>query len=601
MAKLRKRIAAGILSAMMTLSLVGCNSGSTSSTSSSNSSSTGGSSSTSEPTAPGSENLEEADLTDIIPKETVKLNVYSQLSNFSGMQQGWFAKIMKDKFNVELNIIDNADGTFATRLESKDLGDIVLFGNEGDFAKAVQAGLLLDWEDEDILKDYGPYMNANLTKAFEKNRQISGSDGKIHGFGFDVALNPAADDVAAYFYYPAVRFDLYQKIGAPDINTLEDYIDVFKKMQEVCPTTDSGKKTYGVSMFSDWDGDMVMFVKATAALYGYDEFGFGLYDLNTQTYQDALDKNGMYLRCLKFYNKLYQAGLVDPDSMTQTFDDCLADYKDGAAFFNLFTWMSADVFNTPDNLAAGKYMYAIPPKDAKNFCDGLSPNGGERIWSIGSKTQYPELCMAILNYFTTPDGFMTTQHGPKGVTWDYDESGAPYLTELGISAKNNKQGTVMPDGASFEDGEFKMNLTTWSLDSKNPKNGVVYNHKLWDSYNKQLKITPIEQAWRDWSGCLTADEYLQKNNMKSVHIRSTYSALEKSQELQSTWSQVQKCIRDNSWKAIYAKTDAEYDQIVDNMISEAKAYGYDQCVEYQKNEAVRRKAAEDEALKDMKS
>ncbi|MCI7760244.1 MAG: hypothetical protein MSH49_09480 [[Eubacterium] saphenum] len=189
----------------------------------------------------------------------------------------------------------------------------------------------------------------------------------------------------------------------------------------------------------------------------------------------------------------------------------------------------------------------------------------------------------------------------KGVTWDYDESGAPYLTELGISAKNNKQGTVMPDGASFEDGEFKMNLTTWSLDSKNPKNGIVYNHKFWESYNKQLKITDIEQQWRDWSGYLTADEYLAANGMKSVHIRSTYSALEKSQELQSTWSQVQKCIRDNSWKAIYAKTDAEYDQIVDNMISEAKAYGYDQCVEYQKNEAVRRKAAEDEALKDMKS
>ena len=39
------------------------------------------------------------------------------------MQQGWFAKVIKDKFNVELNIIDNADGTFATRLESKDLGN----------------------------------------------------------------------------------------------------------------------------------------------------------------------------------------------------------------------------------------------------------------------------------------------------------------------------------------------------------------------------------------------------------------------------------------------------------------------------------------------
>ena len=116
-------------------------------------------------------------------------------------------------------------------------------------------------------------------------------------------------------------------------------------MQEICPTTDTGKKTYAVSMFSDWDGDMVMFVKATAAIYGYDEFGFGLYDMNTQTYQDALDKNGMYLRCLKFYNTLYQRGLVDPDSMTQTFDDCYADYKDGAAdFFAVALLIAAAVY-----------------------------------------------------------------------------------------------------------------------------------------------------------------------------------------------------------------------------------------------------------------
>ena len=56
-------------------------------------------------------------------------------------------------------------------------------------------------------------------------------------------------------------------------------------MKELCPTDDNGKTTYGVSLFADWDGDMVMFVKSTASAYfGYDEFGIGLYDSDKQEY-----------------------------------------------------------------------------------------------------------------------------------------------------------------------------------------------------------------------------------------------------------------------------------------------------------------------------
>ena len=51
--------------------------------------------------------------------------------------------------------------------------------------------------------------------------------------------------------------------------------------------------------------------------------------------------------------------------------------------------------------------------------------------------------------------------------------------------------------------------------------------------------------------------------------------------------------RSNSWKAIYASTDEEFDQIVADMIAQADEYGYDQCVEFQENEAKLRAAAED--------
>ena len=71
-----------------------------------------------------------------------------------------------------------------------------------------------------------------------------------------------------------------------------------------------------------------MFVKSTAtAYYGYDEFGFGLYDPEEQVFHPALEENGPYLTCLKFYNNLYQKGLLDPDSQTQGYDGMQEDYS----------------------------------------------------------------------------------------------------------------------------------------------------------------------------------------------------------------------------------------------------------------------------------
>ena len=98
-------------------------------------------------------------------------------------------------------------------------------------------------------------------------------------------------------------------------------IDVLAKMKEICPKDDNGNPTYGASLFNDWDGNMVMFVKALATAYfGYDEFDFGLYDPETGKFYGSLEADGPYMYTLKFFNKLMQAGLVDPDSMTQKWE-----------------------------------------------------------------------------------------------------------------------------------------------------------------------------------------------------------------------------------------------------------------------------------------
>lgn len=524
--------------------------------------------------------------------EPITLTVYSQLANYSGEQIGWFGKIMLDKFNVKINIVNDLDGVFTTRMESGFLGDIVIFGSDTDeYLQAIDKGMLFDWNEDNLLDEYGPYIKENMGKALEKNASIS-PDGKIYGFGHGVATS--AEDHEAFFYHPDIRWDLYKQLGYPKVSTLEDWIDILADMKEICPTSDSGKETYGVSMFKDWDGDMVMQVKSTAALYGYDEFGVGLYDVQNQTWQGALEEGGQYLRFLSFYNKLYQRNLLDPDSMTQGYEGCNEDYMDGVAFFHLFNFIASLAYNTEEHLSAGKAMYALAADDQVTINYGLNVYGGNRVWTIGAQTQYPELCMEIINWLCTPEGRMVSEYGPEGLCWYYGDDGKIKLTELGLACRRDKETEMVGEGYSgtWKDGTNQMNNITWSMDASNPdSNGETYNYLNWASWNAEQNYD-ILNDWREFTGFTTQDEYLEARPF-TIAIGTKFSMAPKSEELDVYWQQVTTCIKDYSWEAIYAENDEEFNRIVDEMQSKAKEYGYDECVKFCVEQAALRKAAED--------
>ncbi len=619
MVKTTKRIAAAILAATMTFSLAACGEKETSSTSApadsgagSEASKTEASSGAGSSEAASGDNSEAAtsgdtstpetydgpkeaeDLADIIPKETVTLDVFSETANYQGEQEGWFAKVMLDKFNVKLNIISGTAEAFNTRMEAGNLGDIIVFGGTGDYGKAAKANLLWDWEDEDIGKDYAPYVWNNFQTALETAKNITESDGKIHGFGHDIAYT--YDDKEEFKYWPGIRWDLYKAQGSPEIKTLDDYIPVLKQMQKDCPTSDSGKKTYGVSLFPDWDGDMVMMVKAISGLYGYDEFGVGLYNCNDDTWESALDSDGQYIKALKWYNKLNQEGLLDPDSATQTYPDLTAKSLDGAIFFNQFGWMTPKMYNTTEHLEAGKAMYPVAANDMSNIVYMLAPYGRERLWSIGSKTQHPELCMAIINWLSTPEGVLTMNYGPKGdgeskdAGWYYKD-GKPTLTEVGQTAQSNKKDTKF-DGIdkSFEDGECKINNTTLAKDAKDPDNGETFNWERWDTLNVNLNYD-VFKDWASWAKATDKfDEYFDQRTYTRCWA-TDFSWTELSTELEGIKTNVCNYLKTASYKSIFAKDDAEFDSIIKDMQDKCKEYGSDQLEEFYKSEAARRAEA----------
>lgn len=532
--------------------------------------------------------------------DPINITIYSQLANYSGELTGWFAELMKQKYNVVMTIIPDSDGTFDTRMESGDLGDIVIFGSTGNqYQRAATSGMLFDWNEDDILSDYGPYVKAHMPYALENNANLNESIGAgnvVYGFGHNVATSP--EDHEAFFYTMDLRWDLYKELGYPEVNTIDDLYNLFVSMKEICPTDEAGNETYAISMWPDWDGNMVMYVKAFATCYwGYDEMGFGLYDVETGKYHDALEPDGPYLKSLKFFNKLYQAGLIDPNSITQTYDKMSEKAQNGGIFFSIFDYAGSALYNSEDHLTAGKGMYPMVPKDASPLCYGMNVMGGNRVWTIGANTEYPELCMAIINYLTTPEGYMTYWYGPKDVCWYYDEDGHSCLTELGEQAYKDRKGTIMPaewGGISFNEGTFQANNTTWSRDASNPdSNGETYNCENWVSRRADTDYD-ILNDWRDRTGCYNAQEYMDTTNYK-VALATSYSESSKSDELEIIWEQVKNTIVTSSWNAVYASSDEEFDQIVADMTAKVKEYDPNgECLAWCENEAAIRCGLEDQ-------
>ena len=601
-----KRIIAGLTSMVMLGSLAGCGSSTVapevvpdSTTAAADGATTAGGDAGAADTTAAPENAVPT-LQELYGDETIQITVFSQLANYSGKLTGWFAEVMKREFNCEMTIIPDTDGMFDTRMESGDLGDIVIFGSNGDqYQRAVKEGMLYDLNEDDLLTNYGAYLQENMPYALENNANLNESvsgEKVVHGFGHNVASSP--DDHEAFFYTMDVRWDLYKELGYPEINNLDEFYQLMVDMKGICPTDENGNETYATSLWPDWDGNMVMYVKAFATCYwGYDEMGFGLYDVENGDFHYALEEGGPYLEALKFFNKLYQAGLIDPNSMTQTYNEMSEKVTAGGTFFSIFDYAGSQLYNTENHLTEGKAMYPMVPNDATPLCYGMNVLGGNRIWTIGANTEYPELCMAIINYLTTPEGYMTYNYGPKDLCWYYDEEGNSCLTELGEAAQADRKGTMMPDewgGGTFNDGTFQANNTTWSKDASNPdSNGETYNYINWKSQRKE-ETYDILQDWRDKYGQYTSQDYMNTTNFK-VALGTPYTESKRSDDLKIIWEQVAECLVNYTWQAIYATSDDEYNRIVNEMITKCNEYDPEGlCLAWCEEEAKIRCALEDQ-------
>ena len=97
----------------------------------------------------------------------------------------------------------------------------------------------------------------------------------------------------------------------------------------------------------------------------------------------------------------------------------------------------------------------------------------------------------------------------------------------------------------------------------------------------------------DYNKTNSINAYFEKGKY-TVSPGTSFSMSSKDDTLKTVWGQVTTCIKNESWKAMYAKSDAAFEKQVNHMISSAKKYGYDKCLKWSQNEAKTRKSLEDQ-------
>lgn len=517
------------------------------------------------------------------------VEVFDALANYQGEQKGWFAKLVKDKFNITLNIVaPNVAGggstLFDTRSAAGNLGDIIIMGSgSGQAEDVVKAGLVADIseyiDDTEYLKQY--------QGAIDELTATANQESGVWGIPTSVSsLSPTeSSEGVEPTFGPFVRWDYYQAIGYPEVGTLEDLLPVLKQMQDKARETEGTNDIYALSLFKDWDGEAMQNGYQFPAFYGYAEgIGYVLSNAAGDDYQSLIDEDGQYVRALKFFNKAYQMGLVDPESTTQNYDTMYSKYKEGKVLFSFWPWLGQAAYNTTDHKEAGQGFMMLDIDDMTIASKGAQPNGTSTFIAIGAKAKNKERLVKFIDWLYSPEGIQASGSqtngaaGLQGLTWDVDEEGKPYLTDFGVKAVSGESVTVPEEygGGDYTTGASQLNVSTVLNKDIDPNTGVAYNYQMWDS-ELAKRDTALDVDWQEhMGGARTTMEYLESSGKLAVIPGATYSAPDEDSKISAVRGQIKTSVVNACWQAVFSASDAEFDQVWSDAVANIESLGYDE-------------------------
>jgi putative aldouronate transport system substrate-binding protein len=524
-------------------------------------------------------------------KEETTLTAFIQQSvtSESGIWQGWGAQKLYDDTKIKVDFAptgNEVEQRLQQYLVSGSMPDIIGFKGLDQAQLAMDADMVLNLSDyKELLPNL--FENEGYQDAIAYSEKYTSNDtGNL--LLMPTAIGPAS--INAYNWVPLLQWDAYKQIGMPEINTLEDYLDVVEKMVAIKPETENGEKVYGFSLFSDWDKYTALEVSTLSFFYGIDtEYVSHLMETNVTTKETTsiLDENSFYKRALKFYFDANQRGLLDPDSATQTYSNVDAKYSAGRVMFSYFSWMTG-TYNTPEagnvnNEESADGYASVLASDMKLYDAPDQTIGRNWYFAISKDCKDIERACELLNWLYSPDVEQYLYNGPEGGIWNYSGTGEPQVTDPdGWNVVDKKTEPIMPaeGGGSLQDGTYAFN-TLGMQASTVMDNGYTISYRYWPT-TLTRNPTLMKQEVNAMLGADTLADYLNANNMVAKSTQAVNMIPTISDEMEMTVSQIGEIVKKYSWQMIFAKDESEFNSLWEKMVEESKGLGIDSITEYYK-------------------
>lgn len=504
---------------------------------------------------------------------------------------GWVGDVWAKK-GLQLEAVGNGNSEekMQTMLASGDIPDVIRFNNWDQFEIALEAGYLLCLDD---YIDQLPYTTANAANALQFVRDNhSDGTGKLYGIPDNVGTSSSMASITPGCYAINVRWDVYREAGYPEAETLEDTIEVLKKMKEAYPKNADGQETYAMNMFAAWDGTSTFsFAKPVLTILGYYESGqkwFIDHNQVTDEVTSMFDDDGAFHRACHYLFLLNQAGLVDPDALTQEYTTSQAKINETKQYFA--AWWGGYPSNNKDEADAdepvgwapmifGEYIATLkgdfPCGTAWPLC--ISAAAAEK------GEEYLAACLTLVDANADPEFLYELKNGPRGVFWDFDEDGK--TVALDAAYEKADTGTYkLASGEEYASWNGRYTLMNTAI------NALVDN-----TYGVTIdEYSNNNNLYKEWAehyggGFDFPMDYMAANNMYVKDMTFYQFMPTLPDDLVLIQEAAGAIVQQAGWKMVYAADEAEFESIWQQMKSDALALGAEEVQNwYYENAAIAR-------------
>lgn len=531
--KLAKKLLAGALTCAM-IPLAACSSGPSGSS---------GSSSPVKTASSGSSEL-----------ATVSILYLNGGSTLNALTDSRVQKQMAKDIGVKINCVQVDNDKLNVLLAGGDLPDIAMVDTT-KFNQLIEGGNVIPLDD--LIESHGKDIKTNIAKTVEFSKKYwSDGKNKTYFLPMQVGLDGVAADQTEGF---DIRWDYYKELGYPKADNMDDLLNVLSQMVKKHPTTSDGKKVYGVSAFTDW-GPWPYF-RPMMSIYGFNQInGVDLEAFKVDSgklYNELEDQDTPYWKCMEFYYKAHKLGILDPDALTQKFDDFTGKLSNGQLVYTFAHW-STNNFNSTN--AQKNQGFQVMPLEWGYQWNGSTYNAGwiDKCLSISKSSKNPEKAMDFLNYVYSYDGCRTLYSGVKGTDWKNDNK-APAVTDETIALQQAGGDNWTKTGIGFDS-----NLIGLSPFTVNPNDKKTVN--LFDDSSIFTKtLTPVQKDFSQHYNVSYPEQYYAKlvkdGKVKDQSGTNSFAVAmlpAAPDDIKRTVASLDTLCAKDAAKIILSKSDAEY-------------------------------------------